>query len=126
MYNNINFNNEPNKLIIENKNNNNSNKNSPVNKIKIDKEINYRNSYIKLNNSTEYKYFLECYDGVPKCPLQLLIFKLVKLCREKSLLIFRHEFKQPVKPNLIKNIEIKKKNILLNLKKSLINCTSFN
>jgi len=67
----------------------------------------------------EYKYVLECYEGLPRCPLQLLIFKLIKLGDKKSLLIFLHEFKQPVKQELIKKIGIEKKEILFKLKKSL-------
>lgn len=69
--------------------------------------------------SNQYKYVLESYESFPKCPLQLLIFKFVKLSEDKSLLVFRHEFKQPVKQDLIRKIGIEKKKILLDLKNSI-------
>lgn len=71
------------------------------------------------NKVLEYRYVLECYEGVPKCPLQLLIFKFIKLSDDKSLFVFRHEFKQPVRQQLIKNIGIEKKQILIDFKNSI-------
>ncbi len=75
--------------------------------------------YEENDSISEYKYILECYEGVPKCPPQLLIFKFIKLCENKSLLVFRHEFKQPVKQDLIRNIGIEKKKILNDFRKSI-------
>ncbi len=72
-----------------------------------------------LNCRNESKYVLECYEGKPRCPLQHLIFKFVELCENRSLLTFRHEFKEPVKPELIKKIRNEKKIILRNLKNSI-------
>jgi len=87
---------------------------------------NSEGNYSKINfkdydecSIKEYTYVLECYEGVPKCPLQLLIFKFIKVSNDKSLLIFRHEFKQPVKHELIRNIGIEKKKILIDFRQSI-------
>jgi hypothetical protein len=89
---------------------------------------NSKGNYSKINfkdkdecSIKEYTYVLECNDGVPKCPLQLLIFKFKKVSDDKSLLIFIHEFKQPVKHELIRNIGIEKKKILIDFRQSIKN-----
>lgn len=85
--------------------------------------------YIEVNNnnncqnnscfSNEFRYVIECYDGLPKCPLQILSFRLTKIDKGNTYLTFKHQFKQPVKYELIKSIAQEKKNILFNLKTAL-------
>lgn len=102
---------------IPNKNFNESKESLP--RVSNEDILNNESSDGPKSSVCEYEYILECYEGFPKCPLQLLIFTFIKLSDNQSQLVFRHEFKQPVKQYLIRNIGIEKKKILLDFKNSL-------
>ena len=73
----------------------------------------------KSKNIKEYEFIEECIDGKPKYPIQHCIFKMIKINSKFTYLNFKHEFKQPVRFDLIRIIGIEKKNILLGLKNSI-------
>lgn len=75
---------------------------------------------LKIN---EYKreYLLECYNGTSYCPLQVLKFTFVKINENKTLLSFKHIFKQPIIHKYLYAIEENKKQILKELKSALEN-----
>ena len=86
----------------------NKSKNS-VNKLKV-----LKSEFDK--NSSYAEYILECYYGVPRCPFQEISFRLVEVDTEICYVCFKHDFKQPVKYELINAISKEKKNILASLK----------
>lgn len=65
------------------------------------------------------EYILDFFAGKPVSPKQELIFKIVNIDNQCSLLQFRHNFKEYVTSKMIKHISKEKLSIMEQLKKSL-------
>ena len=68
----------------------------------------------KSNN--EWIYRLECYDGIPKIPNQILTFTVMKVNEEKCFLKFKHKFNSKLNYGYIELLSKEKKKILNKLK----------
>jgi hypothetical protein len=67
----------------------------------------------------DWVYSMQCYDGIPKPPIQNLIFTLNSVCEEIVFLEFKHVFHEPIKYDIMKNISQDKKKILQELRNKL-------
>jgi hypothetical protein len=65
----------------------------------------------------EWKYVLECYEGTPNIPQQILEFKIKKIDENSCFLTFIHSFKTDIQSDFIKSISKQKKEILRQLSK---------
>ena len=75
---------------------------------------------MKYDVSTERREdVLECFEAEPVSPKQELKFSLIYVNENNTYLSFIHEFKDPIKYELINSIARDKKNILKELKKRL-------
>ena len=70
-------------------------------------------------NEPIWEYLLECYDGIPKPPIQHLSFNLSKIKEDSIFLEFTHTFLSPIDYDILQNISQDKQKILLQLRKSL-------
>lgn len=74
---------------------------------------------ISINNNPQdekWEYNLECVDGKPRVPKQILSFNLMDISDNMTFISFKHEFKQMVKYELMQSISNEKKKILSGLK----------
>lgn len=86
------------------------------------KKSKYSLKVLKYDVSTERReYVLECYEAEPVSPKQELKFSLIYVNENNTYLSFIHEFKDPIKYELINSIARDKKQILKDLKKKLEN-----
>jgi len=65
------------------------------------------------------KFYLECYDGKPKVPLQDIHFDIEKINEEICIITFKHIFKQDLKYEFVNSISKDKRIILKLLKQHL-------
>ncbi len=65
----------------------------------------------------EWKYILECYEGTPKIPQQILEFKMKKIDENSCFLTFIHSFNTDIQSDFIKSISKQKKEILRQISK---------
>lgn len=70
-------------------------------------------------NCNEWKYYLECYDGKPKVPLQEIHFNIIKISETCCYLSFKHIFKSPIKVEIIESLSEGKRDILSKIKEFL-------
>jgi len=64
----------------------------------------------------DWVYSMQCYDGIPKPPIQNLIFTLNSVNEDIVFLEFKHVFHEPIKYDIMKNISQDKKKILQELR----------
>ena len=91
------------------------------------KNIDCHLKVIKIDNDeqkNEWTYVMECFDGIPKPPLQNLSFTLFQISEDSILLEFKHLFLEPIGYEILQNISLEKQKILLELRKKIesVNC----